>query len=96
MVICNNRRRNQVDKGEINLESNCREGKGIMTDRYPEMNETIGYIHHHLDEPLSLSELARYAAYSPYHFTRIFKEKMGSLLSIIFQHYVFKRQRICC
>ena len=48
-----------------------------MTDRYPEIIETIGYIHQHLDEPLSLSELARYASYSPYHFTRIFKEKMG-------------------
>ena len=48
-----------------------------MTDRYLEINETIGYIHQHLHEPLSLSELARYASYSPYHFTRIFKEKMG-------------------
>ena len=48
-----------------------------MADRYPEIYETIGYIHRHLHEPLSLSELARYAAYSPYHFTRIFKEKMG-------------------
>ena len=48
-----------------------------MTDRYPEINETIGYIHQHLHEPLSLSELACYASYSPYHFTRIFKEKMG-------------------
>lgn len=48
-----------------------------MTDSYPEIDKVIRYIHEHLYEPLSLSELARYAAYSPYHFTRIFKEKMG-------------------
>ena len=35
-----------------------------MTDRYPEINETIRYIHQHLHEPLSLSELACYASYS--------------------------------
>ncbi|WP_100407764.1 helix-turn-helix domain-containing protein [Bacillus solitudinis] len=48
-----------------------------MNESYPEIGEVIGYIHQHIYEPLSLSELARYAAYSPYHFTRIFKEKMG-------------------
>ncbi|MBO0992731.1 AraC family transcriptional regulator [Bacillus sp. SD088] len=42
-----------------------------------EIDETIAYIHQHMDEPLSLSRLADHAAYSPYHFSRIFKEKMG-------------------
>lgn len=42
-----------------------------------EIDETIAYIHQHMDEPLSLSTLADHAAYSPYHFSRIFKEKMG-------------------
>jgi AraC-like DNA-binding protein len=55
-----------------------------MADRYPEIYETIGCIHRHLHEPLSLSELARYAAYSPYHFTRIFKEKMGHLSCLLY------------
>src|SRR5690625_1395964 len=48
-----------------------------MSISYPEINEVIKYIQAHIDEPLSLDELARYAAYSPYHFTRIFKDKVG-------------------
>lgn len=48
-----------------------------MTDRYPEIDGVIAYIHQHIYEPLSLDRLARYAAYSPYHFARIFKERMG-------------------
>jgi len=46
-------------------------------DKYPEIDEVIAYIHQHIYEDLPLSRLARYAAYSPYHFSRVFKEKMG-------------------
>ncbi len=42
-----------------------------------ELEAIISYIQHHLDESLSLSQLSSYAGYSPYHFTRIFKETMG-------------------
>jgi AraC-like DNA-binding protein len=48
-----------------------------MSFVYPEIDEVIKYIHQHIDEPLSLEKLASYAAYSPYHFTRIFKERVG-------------------
>lgn len=48
-----------------------------MTDRYSEIDGVIAYIHQHIDEPLTLSRLAGYAAYSPYHFTRVFKERIG-------------------
>jgi AraC family transcriptional regulator len=48
-----------------------------MTERYSEIDEVIAYIHQHIDEPLSLSQLASHLAYSPYHFTRIFKERIG-------------------
>jgi len=48
-----------------------------MSITYPEIDEVIKYIHQHLDDPLSLDKLANYAAYSPYHFTRIFKERVG-------------------
>lgn len=48
-----------------------------MADRYSEIDEVIAYIHQHLYEPLTLSRLAGYVAYSPYHFTRIFKEQIG-------------------
>ncbi|MCS7463808.1 AraC family transcriptional regulator [Paenibacillus doosanensis] len=49
----------------------------MVTERYTEIDEVIAYIHHHIDEPLPLSRLAAYVAYSPYHFTRVFKEKTG-------------------
>jgi AraC family transcriptional regulator len=49
----------------------------MVTDRYTEIDEVITYINEYIYEPLPLSRLARYAAYSPYHFTRIFKERMG-------------------
>ncbi|MED4599188.1 AraC family transcriptional regulator [Paenibacillus validus] len=48
-----------------------------MTDRYSEIDEVIAYIHQHIYDPLPLSRLAQYAGYSPYHFTRIFKERIG-------------------
>ncbi|MDF2680494.1 MAG: transcriptional regulator [Brevibacillus sp.] len=49
----------------------------MENDRYAEIDAVIEYIHRHIDEPLPLSRLASYVAYSPYHFTRIFKERMG-------------------
>ncbi|GCL71604.1 AraC family transcriptional regulator [Paenibacillus naphthalenovorans] len=49
----------------------------MRIDRYAEIDEVIAYIHQHMDEPLSLSRLAAHIAYSPYHFTRIFKERTG-------------------
>jgi AraC family transcriptional regulator len=48
-----------------------------VSDRYSEINEAIQYIHQHIYEPLPLSRLASHVAYSPYHFTRIFKERIG-------------------
>lgn len=48
-----------------------------LTEKYAEIDEVIAYIHQHLYEPLSLEQLARYAAYSPYHFLRIFKSRVG-------------------
>lgn len=49
----------------------------MRTDRYAEIDGVVAYIHQHIHEPLSLSRLAGYAGYSPYHFTRIFKERIG-------------------
>lgn len=48
-----------------------------MTNRYSELDEVIAYIHQNIYEPLSLLKLAGHVAYSPYHFTRIFKERVG-------------------
>ncbi|KIL34270.1 transcriptional regulator [Cohnella kolymensis] len=48
-----------------------------MTERYSEIDEVIAYIHKHIYDPLPLARLADHVAYSPYHFTRIFKERIG-------------------
>ncbi|MFC4601296.1 helix-turn-helix transcriptional regulator [Cohnella hongkongensis] len=45
--------------------------------RYPEIDEAIAYIHSHLDEPLLLSRLAGHIGYSPFHFNRLFKMRIG-------------------
>ncbi|XEC97342.1 helix-turn-helix domain-containing protein [Paenibacillus tarimensis] len=49
----------------------------MLIERHPEIDEVISYIHHNIYEPLSLSQLASHIAYSPYHFTRIFKQRTG-------------------
>ncbi|MCR8643094.1 helix-turn-helix domain-containing protein [Paenibacillus sp. N1-5-1-14] len=41
------------------------------------MNKVINYIQHNLDQDLSLQVLAEQAAFSPYHFHRIFKQVVG-------------------
>ncbi|MCY0902859.1 MAG: AraC family transcriptional regulator [Firmicutes bacterium] len=46
-------------------------------DSHAEIDAAVAYIHRYLQEPLSLSQLARYVAYSPYHFSRMFKERVG-------------------
>ncbi|WP_426446227.1 helix-turn-helix domain-containing protein [Paenibacillus sp. S-38] len=48
-----------------------------MSVHCSEIDEVISFIHQHMDEPLPLERLAKVAAYSPYHFTRLFKEKTG-------------------
>ncbi|HWO76633.1 MAG TPA: helix-turn-helix transcriptional regulator [Bacillus sp. (in: firmicutes)] len=48
-----------------------------MTYPYSEIDEAISYIHQNINETLSLTQLANHVAYSPYHFTRIFKERVG-------------------
>lgn len=48
-----------------------------VTDRYIEIDEAIAYIHRNIDDAIELSGLAKYVGYSPYHFARIFKERIG-------------------
>lgn len=48
-----------------------------MTDLKREIDEVIAYIHQNIHDPISLTQLANHIAYSPYHFSRIFKKQMG-------------------
>lgn len=47
------------------------------TSTYSEIDAVIAYIQEHIHEPISLHQLAKYAAYSPYHFSRVFKQQTG-------------------
>ncbi|PLR78376.1 AraC family transcriptional regulator [Bacillus sp. V3-13] len=42
-----------------------------------EIDEAVAYIHTHLHDQLTLARLAEHVAYSPYHFSRMFKEQVG-------------------
>lgn len=48
-----------------------------MNTTTTEIDEIIAYIQQHIYDPLPLARLASHVAYSPYHFTRLFKERMG-------------------
>lgn len=50
----------------------------------------ISYIDLHLQEPLSVGQIADYAGYSEYHFLRIFKQCMGMTV----MEYVNKRRML--
>lgn len=48
------------------------------------MNESIEYIYHHLNENLNIEVLAEMSNYSPFHYSRIFKEYTGqSILDFV-------------
>ena len=50
------------------------EGKESITIRRAVINKAISYIFNHLDEDITVGDVADYCAYSKYHLTRIFKE----------------------
>lgn len=54
------------------------------------VNQLLNYIEAHLEEPLTISDLARQAGYSEYHFARMFKSFMG----VTMMEYICKRRLI--
>lgn len=44
------------------------------------MEDCLRYIEEHLSEPLSVEKLAGVVGYSPFHFSRIFREETGEPL----------------
>jgi AraC family transcriptional regulator len=49
-------------------------------DYLARVNRAIDHVHQHLADPLTLAEVARAAAFSPYHFHRIFRGITGETL----------------
>ena len=53
------------------------------------LKQVVEYIHEHLNQDLKLAEIAAIAQISPYHFLRLFKQKMGAT-----PHQYILQQRI--
>jgi len=70
-----------VDSSKIALTPS----NGLSRDR---LNRVQDYIEAHLDDRLTLTELAGVACLSPYHFSRSFKQARGVGL----HHYVMQRR----
>ena len=50
------------------------EDKGSITIRKAVINQAINYIFEHIDEDITVEDVAKYCSYSKYHLTRMFKE----------------------
>jgi AraC family transcriptional regulator len=70
-----------VDKSALNLEPS----NGLSHER---LNRVRDYIENHLDDRLTLTDLAAVACLSPYHFSRSFKQAVG----VGPQRYVMQRR----
>ncbi len=55
------------------------------------INRAMDYIQNNLDKPLTLEEIARVAAFSPFHFHRIFKALVGEPLNVFIQRLRLER-----
>lgn len=52
------------------------------TIRSAVINQAISYIFEHMDEDITVEDVAHHCAYSKYHLTRMFKEDTGEALCI--------------
>ena len=55
--------------------------KALQNEYRARINRVIDYIQHHLDAELTLEKLSREAAFSPFHFHRIFQFQVGETLN---------------
>lgn len=59
------------------------------TIRSAVINQAISYIFEHMDEDITVEDVAHHCAYSKYHLTRMFKEDTGEAL-----YHFIKRVRL--
>jgi AraC family transcriptional regulator len=55
------------------------------------VNRVVDHIHAHLSEPLALEDLARIAAFSPFHFHRVFSALAGESLAVYIKRLRIER-----
>ena len=65
-----------------------KEGLTLSTQRI--IQNSIAYMEQHLEEQLTLAEIAAHAGFSPYHFHRLFRKEVGMNIA----DYLRKR-RLC-
>lgn len=56
------------------------EDKESITIRKAVINQAINYIFEHIDEDITVEDVAKYCSYSKYHLTRMFKEDTDEAL----------------
>lgn len=56
------------------------EDKESITIRKAVINQAINYIFEHIDEDMTVEDVAKYCSYSKYHLTRMFKEDTDEAL----------------
>ena len=54
--------------------------KGSTTIRKAVINQAINYIFEHIDEDITVDDVAKHCSYSKYHLTRMFKEDTDEAL----------------
>ena len=54
--------------------------KESTTIRKAVINQAINYIFEHIDEDITVEDVAKYCSYSKYHLMRMFKEDMDEAL----------------
>ena len=59
------------------------------------INEAINYIFDHIDEDITVDDVARHCAYSKYHLTRMFKEDMDEALYQFIKRIRLERSAWC-
>ncbi len=64
---------------------------GTRLEYEKRVNRAIDHVRAHLGEPLKLADLARVAAFSPFHFHRIFRALTGETLSAYVQRQRLER-----
>lgn len=82
--------RNLDQKKEKTVCYDKRARGGRTIDYNKSIQTSIAYIESHLQDPISVADVAKKAGYSPYHFHRVFLQEVGLSLS----EYI-KRRRLC-